>query len=196
MLALPLNKAFFHLPYGFYLTTCKSGPYWKRLFFICALLNWLSLCWKSEFKIFSRWIDSLPWHDHPSMAMKEKITVSFLRNVFSTFYRNVGIFSTLALWLKTCSLSCEVLHALKLSSDQDADSRKQVITQILKIHGKLLKKETSSQFFFSFFKNNKKLLESFKASRSCFFQSAMLLQDIFVIDLSKKSCNDNLFGMW
>lgn len=75
MLALPLNKAFFHLPYGFYLTTCKSGPYWKRLFFICALLNWLSLCWKSEFKIFSRWIDSLPWHDHPSMAMKEKITV-------------------------------------------------------------------------------------------------------------------------
>ena len=95
-----------------------------------------------------------------------------------------------------CSLSCEVLHALKLSSDQDADSRKQVITQILKIHGKVMEKETSSQFFFSFFKNNKKLLESFKASRSCFFQSAMLLQDIFVIDLSKKSCNDNLFGMW
>lgn len=152
MLALPLNKAFFHLPYGFYLTTCKSGPYWKRLFFICALLNWLSLCWKSEFKIFSRWIDSLPWHDHPSMAMKEKITVSFLRNVFSTFYRNVGIFSTVA------------LHKFTI--------------------------------FFSFFKNNKKLLESFKAYCSCFFQSAMLLQDIFVIDLSKKSCNDNLFGMW
>ena len=155
MLALPLNKAFFHLPYGFYLTTCKSGPYWKRLFFICALLNWLSLCWKSELKIFSRWIDSLPWHDHPSMAMKEKITVSFLRNVFSTFYRNVGIFSTLALWLKTCSLSCEVLHALKLSSDQDADSRKQVITQILKIHGKLLKKETSSHFFSLFLRITK-----------------------------------------
>lgn len=50
--------------------------------------------------------------------------------------------------------------------------------------------------FFLFFKNNKKLFESFKAFRSCFFQSAMLLQDIFVIDLSKKSCNDNLFGMW
>ena len=27
------------------------------------------------------------------------------------------------------------------------------------------------------------------------FQSAMLLQDIFVIDLSKKSCNDNLLNL-